>query len=163
MSRAVTVLVATAAALGLLFAYRPATRNLAVPGPAPSATPSPTPSPSAVAANPSPASTPVPTLTPTPHGANGTFTGADVANPYGDVQVRITVVNGRVTDVKALTLPSDRARSELISQYAGPQLRTEAIQAQSAQIDIVSGATFTSEGYAQSLSDALHKAGLGGG
>lgn len=159
MKRAVTTLVGTAAALGLLFAYRPTPRNLAAPHPAPTGTPSSTPS--GAAAAPSPASTPSPS--PTPHGSTGTFTGADVSTPYGDVQVRLIVANGRVTDVKALQLPSDAARSQLISQYAGPQLRSEAIQAQSAQIDVVSGATFTSEAYAQSLSDGLHKAGLGGG
>ncbi len=78
---------------------------------------------------------------------------------YGDVQVQITVTDGKVTNVEALTLPTDRARSARISEMAGPRLRQEALQAQSAQIDVVSGATYTSDGYASSLQGALDKAG----
>jgi uncharacterized protein with FMN-binding domain len=87
-----------------------------------------------------------------------TVDGADVSTQYGDVQVQVTVRSGRITDVKALLLPNDRPRSVEISQQAEPILRTEALQAQSAQIDILSGASFTSEGYAQSLQSALDKA-----
>ena len=71
------------------------------------------------------------------------------------------VSGGRLTDVKALQLPSDRARSAEISQYAGPALRSEAIQAQTANVDIVSGATYTSEAYAESLGAAFQQAHLG--
>jgi uncharacterized protein with FMN-binding domain len=77
------------------------------------------------------------------------------------VQVRITVAGGRLTDVQPVTLPSDRARSAEISQIAGPMLRDEAIQARSAQIDVISGATYTSEAYAQSVEDALRQDHLG--
>jgi uncharacterized protein with FMN-binding domain len=87
-----------------------------------------------------------------------TVDGADVSTQYGDVQVQVTVSSGRITDVRALLLPNDRSRSVEISQQSEPILRTEALQAQSAQIDIVSGASFTSEGYAQSLQSALDKA-----
>ena len=73
----------------------------------------------------------------------------------------MVVSNGRITDVKAVQLPSDRARSAYISQVAGPLLRTEALQAQSAKIDIVSGATYTSVSYAQSLESALQQAHMG--
>jgi len=64
-----------------------------------------------------------------------------------------------MTDVQAMTLPTDRAESAYISQQAGPMLRSEALQAQGSQIDGVSGATFTSEAYAQSLQAALDSAG----
>jgi uncharacterized protein with FMN-binding domain len=57
-------------------------------------------------------------------------------------------------------MPSDRQRSQYISEQAGPYLQQEALQAQNAQIDIVSGATYTSESYAQSLQSALDKAGI---
>lgn len=93
--------------------------------------------------------------------SSGTFTGQDVPNRFGDVQVQVTVANGRITDIKALQLPSDRARSAYISQVAGPLLRNEGLRAQSARIDIVSGATYTSESYAQSMESALQQAHLG--
>jgi uncharacterized protein with FMN-binding domain len=156
MKRAVTVLAATAAGVLWLVTYRVTPHERAVaaappvpasPTPAPDATPSATPSPSGPTATP----------TPRPSAADGRFTGQLVQTRYGDVQVRITVAGGRVTDVQAVTLPNDRARSAEISQVAGPMLRNEAIQARNAQIDIISGATFTSEAYAQSLQDALQQ------
>jgi len=109
------------------------------------------------ATSPSPGAAP----TPTPSGKNGTFSGQPVDAFYGLVQVRVTVSNGRITDVQPLQLPSDRARSTYISQVAGPMLRTEALQAQSARIDVISGATYTSDAYAQSLESALQQANLG--
>ena len=99
--------------------------------------------------------------TPPPSGTSGTFTGQDVPNRFGDVQVQVVVSNGRITDVKAVQLPGDRARSAYISQVSGPLLRTEALQAQSAKIDIVSGATYTSVSYVQSLESALQQAHMG--
>src|SRR4051812_43046185 len=103
----------------------------------------------------------VPSATPgTPAGA-GTFTGALVDTRYGPVQVRVIVSDQKVVDVQAMTLPRDRARSAAISQYSGPILRSEAIQAQSARIDVVSGATYTSVAYARSLDAALKQAHLG--
>src|ERR1043165_9157455 len=76
--------------------------------------------------------------------ASGTFTGTTISTIYGPVQVRITVSGQKVVDIQAMALPRDRARSAAISQYSAPILRTEAITAQSASIDIVSGATYTS-------------------
>jgi uncharacterized protein with FMN-binding domain len=78
---------------------------------------------------------------------------------YGTVQVAVTLQGKRITDVTALQLPSDRSRSRSISQYAAPILRSEALQAQSAQINTVSGASYTSAGYAESLQRALDQAG----
>jgi uncharacterized protein with FMN-binding domain len=90
------------------------------------------------------------------------ITGPVVSNQYGDVQVRITVANGKLTDVEALRLPQDHERSVRISEYSAPQLRLEALDAQSANIDVISGATYTSDSYAQSLQAALDRARLGG-
>jgi uncharacterized protein with FMN-binding domain len=91
--------------------------------------------------------------------ANGTVTGPVVDTQYGPVQVAVTFSNGKITDIAAVQLPSDRMRSAQISQYAEPILRQEALQAQSAQIDLVSGATYTSAGYEQSLQAVLDQAG----
>jgi uncharacterized protein with FMN-binding domain len=82
-----------------------------------------------------------------------------VQTPFGAVQVQVTLQNGRITDVQALQTPGDQRRSQQISQYAVPQLRSEVLQAQGAQVDTISGATYTSEGYAQSLQSALDQAG----
>ncbi|WP_336698760.1 FMN-binding protein [Curtobacterium sp. USHLN213] len=91
--------------------------------------------------------------------ATGTFTGDTTQTRYGPVQVQITVANGTITDVTALQLTNSDGRSVQISQQAAPILRQEALQAQSAQIQSVSGATFTSEGYTTSLQSAIDKAG----
>jgi uncharacterized protein with FMN-binding domain len=89
---------------------------------------------------------------------DGSYTGPDESNRYGDVQVQAVIRNGRLVDVVALQLPQDRARSQQISNFSAPILHDEAIQSQSAQIDGVSGATYTSTGYAQSLQAALDAA-----
>ena len=86
---------------------------------------------------------------------SGTLTGQAVQIPFGTVQVQITMQNGKITDVQALQLPSDQRRSADIGQYAAPQLRSEVLSAQSAQVDTISGATYTSMGYLQSLQSAL--------
>jgi uncharacterized protein with FMN-binding domain len=160
VKRAITVLAATAAGVLWLVTYRvtPQERAVAAAAPPP-ASPTPTPAPDT---GPSTApAAPTPTPTPTPRAADGRFTGQVVPTRYGDVQVRITVAGGRLTDVQPVTLPSDRARSAEISQIAGPMLRDEAVQAHSAQIDVISGATYTSDAYAQSLEDALRQDHLG--
>ncbi len=87
-----------------------------------------------------------------------TVDGPAIGTPYGDVQVRVVLRAGRIVDVQPLVLPSDRSRSRRISDQAGPLLRTEALQAQSANIDLLSGASYTSEGYAESLQGALDAA-----
>jgi uncharacterized protein with FMN-binding domain len=107
-----------------------------------------------------PATTPPSTAAPAaplPSGSS-VVTGPDVPNRYGDVQVQLTLAGGKITDVKALQLPVDRQRSAEISQIAGPMLRTEVLQVQSANIDIISGATYTSQSYAQSVQAALDQA-----
>jgi len=121
----------------------------------------PSPSPSATASSATPSATPSPSPSPSPTALSGTFTGSDFPNRYGDVQVRVVISNGHITDVQAIQLPTDRAESAYISQQAGPWLRSEALQAQSANIDIISGATYTSQSYAQSLESALQQAHMG--
>ena len=89
-----------------------------------------------------------------------TVTGDTVQTRWGPVQVKITVKNGKITDVTAVQYPSDNPRDQEINSNALPQLRSEALAAQSASIDTVSGATYTSDGYRQSLQSALDSAGL---
>lgn len=76
---------------------------------------------------------------------------------YGTVQVRVTLHGSRVVDVTAVQLPSG-GRSSDIAAYAAPRLRAEVLTAQSAQIDVVSGASYTSDGYARSVQSALDAA-----
>ncbi|MFF0267572.1 FMN-binding protein [Kribbella sp. NPDC004536] len=79
---------------------------------------------------------------------------------YGPVQVQITVRGGRIVDAHAVQHPSGDGQTDRINGYAVPQLNHEAIAAQNAHIDTVSGATFTSGGYRQSLQSALDAAHL---
>jgi hypothetical protein len=104
-----------------------------------------------------PPTSPPPTAAPLPAGSK-VVKGQDVPNQYGDVQVQVTIQGGKIVDVAPLLLPVDRQRSAYISQVAGPMLRTEVLQAQSANIDIISGATYTSQSYAQSVQSALDQA-----
>jgi uncharacterized protein with FMN-binding domain len=76
------------------------------------------------------------------------------------VQVQITVKNGRITAVTATEYPSAEPRDQQINAYAIPALNQEALQAGSTNIDLISGATYTSNGYIASLQSALSKAGL---
>ena len=89
-----------------------------------------------------------------------TVTGETAQTRWGPVQVKITVKNGKITDVTAVQSPSDNPRDQEINSYALPELRREVLAAQSASIDTVSGATYTSDGYRQSLQSALDSAGL---
>lgn len=108
---------------------------------------------SAPGATPAPQATATPT--PAPQTADTTVTGPVIPTRYGDVQLQVTLSNGKITDVTPIELPNDRARSAYISSVAAPMLRQEALQAQSAQIDLLSGATYTSEAYAESLQAIL--------
>ena len=77
---------------------------------------------------------------------------------WGTVQVKVVIQNGKITDVPFVQYPNERNRSIMINNYADPQLTSEAIQAQSANVDVVTGATDTSEAFIQSLSAALSQA-----
>jgi uncharacterized protein with FMN-binding domain len=88
----------------------------------------------------------------------GTYTGSVSDAQWGYVQVQVTIQQGKITALQFLQYPHDRERSVIINQYADPQLITEAIQAQSAQVDAITGATDTSLAFTQSLGDALAQA-----
>ena len=96
-----------------------------------------------------------------PATASGTVDGPTVGTRYGPVQVEVTIKNGQITDVTALQLPSG-GRSGQISRAVEPMLSSEVLSAQSANIDGVSGATYTSDAYARSLQAALDDAGYTG-
>lgn len=91
--------------------------------------------------------------------ANETLTGSVFSSRYGNTQVQVTISAGTITGVTAVQLPVG-GRSGAISAYVEPILSSEALQAQSANIDIVSGATYTSEAYARSLQSALDQAAV---
>lgn len=140
MNRAVATTTATVAGLFLMLALKPhqtSTAAAAPPaGPAPSASPSAVPSPR------------------DRDGTSGTFTGDTIDTRRGPVQVRVTLAKGRLTKIAVLKGRHD----EGAGAHAVPRLTQEALAAQSAEIDAVSGATFTSQGYISSLQSALDRA-----
>ncbi|MEA2340798.1 MAG: hypothetical protein QOG11_875 [Solirubrobacteraceae bacterium] len=89
-----------------------------------------------------------------------TATGDAIATRYGNAQVRVTVSGGKITKIEAVQLQGDQPRSVEISSSAEPYLRQSALTKQSAAIDAVSGATFTSASYEASLQSALDKLGF---
>lgn len=89
---------------------------------------------------------------------DGTYTGSTADAFYGTMQVQATIQNGKLTDVQFLQYPIDRDESNQINQQAMPMLKQEAIQAQSATVAIVSGATDSSQAFMQSLASALSQA-----
>jgi len=157
LRRIVPVIAATAGSLALLanFHTSPGGGSV-VAGTGPQATTTPT-----TDAPPRSTSTSPPvtgSAPPTTAAGRRNIDGPVVANRYGDVQVRVVLVGHQIVDLQALKLPSDRSRSVSISNEAGPLLRREALQAQSAQIHLVSGASYTSESYVESLQGALDHA-----
>ena len=96
------------------------------------------------------------TTTAPPTGKN--FDGKLVRTKYGPVQVRITVAGGKITDIVLVAVPGANARTDQINEAALPTLRAHALSAQSADVDTVSGATATSDGYRKSLQAAIDKA-----
>lgn len=89
---------------------------------------------------------------------DGTYTGDSVDAFYGYIQVKAVVSGGKLTDVIFLKYPNDRDRSIFINQQAMPYLKQEAIQSQGAMVNIVSGATDSSEAFIKSLSTAIAQA-----
>ncbi|MGI8879354.1 MAG: FMN-binding protein [Jatrophihabitans sp.] len=96
-----------------------------------------------------------------PTSTASSFTGSAVQTRYGTVQVKITVAEKKITGVAFVQLTAFDDRSRQINSDAAPILLQETLTAQSAQIDSVSGASYTSQGYQQSLQSALDRAGLG--
>ena len=89
-----------------------------------------------------------------------TYSGDAVSTRFGNVQVEITVENGKITDSKVLQVPWNDHKDQEINSYAVPILNQEAVDQQSADIDMVSGATYTSNGYIGSLQSAIDQANL---
>lgn len=89
---------------------------------------------------------------------NGTYTGSVADAFYGNLQVQAVISGGRITDVIFLQYPNDNSTSQYVNSQADPMLKQEAIQAQSAQVDIISGASASSQAFRQSLADALAQA-----
>jgi len=175
MRRVVLALLLTAVGLGLLLSFK-SRSTTAVGGSAlgseaaPAATSaatsaSPTASASAPTTStsaPTPTSTHTPTPTPTTKSGakNGTFTGTAESTQFGNVQVQAVISGGKLTNVIVLQVPDRGGYEDQIVQIAVPELKSEALSAQSANIDVISGATYTSQGYAESLQSALDQAGL---
>ena len=168
MRRVILAICATAAGLVLLLSFKTHTQSGA-PGATPAAAlGSPAPGASGGRATPaaagsSPAAGPASRVASPPAPGSGTaktVTGAAWPTIYGPVQVQVTVKAGKVTAVQAVEYPQDTPRDYQINSFAVPQLNSEALAAGSANIDAVSGATYTSQGYISSLQSALDKAGL---
>lgn len=92
--------------------------------------------------------------------AGRTLDGQAVETPYGIVQVQVSVSGTKITNAKFLQLTAYDGQSEQINQYAAPILLQETLKAQNANIDTVSGASYTTAGYVQSLQSALDQAGI---
>jgi uncharacterized protein with FMN-binding domain len=129
MRRIILWLVGTVVTVVLLFSYRTSTSS-------------------------SPAASSLTTTAPPGAG----FDGKLVQTRYGAVQVRIIVAHGRITEIVLLTAPGGSERTDQITKTALPELRNRALAAQSADIDTVSGATCSSDGYRESLQAAIDKA-----
>jgi uncharacterized protein with FMN-binding domain len=149
-------LMSTIAALVLLFSYRTSTGGGATATTAGSAT-------SGVTTSGSSAGSATSGSTSGSGSSSGgtTYTGSVAQTRWGPVQVAITVANGKITSVSVPTYPTGNSRDEEINSYALPILKQETLDAQSANIDTVSGATVTSDGYLQSLQSAVDSAHLG--
>ena len=126
--------------------------------PAPTLLPTdtPTPVPSSSSANPPPTATP----TPKPRGQykDGSYTGSVQDAFYGNIQVQAVISSGKISNVNFLQFPNDNRTSQYINSQADPMLAQEAIQKQSANVDIVSGASASSQAFQASLADALSQA-----
>lgn len=151
MKKIVYGILATLSGLVLLFSYRTSLGEAVPTAERP------------VQAAPTPVTSPRATTTPsasaaTPGFSDGTFTGAAVNTRYGPVQVQITVTGGKIVDAQAVAYPTDNSKDRQINERAVPQLVSETLDAQSADIHLVSGATYTSQGYLGSLQSAIDQA-----
>ncbi|MEU9818523.1 FMN-binding protein [Pseudonocardia alni] len=146
MRRIVVAVMATLSAVTLLFGYRTSTSG---PDTTAAAAPS--------VRSPGTTATTGGTAT----GSGPTTVPGDAAQTrYGPVQVQVSVSGGRITAVDVLQYPDSSGKDQRINSQAIPQLVDETLSAQSSRIDMVSGATYTSEGYVTSLQSALDRAGL---
>jgi uncharacterized protein with FMN-binding domain len=122
------------------------------------AQPTPQPAPAKPRATPAPSATAITANVSQGQYKNGTYTGPTVNAFYGLVQVKVSIQNGKITNVQFVQYPNDRRTSVRINSVAVPYLQSEALQAQSANVDIISGATLTSEAFMESLQSALDNA-----
>jgi uncharacterized protein with FMN-binding domain len=106
-----------------------------------------------------PNTTPATTVPPTAATAERTYTGQDIQYVYGDIVVSVTMHGGKIVNVSVPQNNAIDGRSQTINSYAVPILEQETVAAQGVNIDVVSGATFTSNAFAQSLQSALSQAG----
>jgi uncharacterized protein with FMN-binding domain len=169
MRRAIIVLGTSAAGLAALLSYK--THSLAAADPAPSAPAasagpaqpvasgagSSSASPAAGKADPQTGATP--NAGASSQAATRTVTGTTANTQYGPMQVQLTLAGAKITKVTVLQRTDDGAESDEIDSNAIPRLTSETLAAQSARIDAVSGASYTSSGYIQSLQSALDQAG----
>ncbi len=168
MKRIVLAAISTLAALIALFSYPTSTGHSAstasesvsgarvvTGGPTASSTAE-----STTGQGPDPATTGGTTSASTSAVATTTVNGATEMTRYGAVQVEVVITNGTITDVIALQYPTAGREDQQINSRAIPQLRSQVLAAQSAKIDGVSGATFTTDGYISSLQSALDAAGV---
>lgn len=176
MKRIVYGLLATLSGVVLLFSYRTSleavmpvaaddtagTTSSTTTVPAPSSTSSSSADASGTTGTSTPSASPSPSTTTTQQNtsglADGTYTGDAVRTRYGNVQVQITISGGVITDVQVPQYPSSNREDQQINARALPVLISETTSAQSASIRMVSGATYTSQGYTQSLQSALDQA-----
>ncbi|WP_425953433.1 FMN-binding protein [Xylanimonas sp. McL0601] len=175
MKRIATWVFATVGGIVLLFSYKTSTEVVSATSlpPTPTAqagnaqttpppaqgSPSPTPtqqkSPAGTPAQPAPVNTPA---QPASGLKDGTYTGTRQDTPYGPVRVSVTISGGKVTAATATDYPNTSRRDLAINNYAIPQLQSESAGTTNGQIDMVSGATYTSNGYIGSLQDAIDQA-----
>src|SRR3954447_6470009 len=161
MKKIVMWLMSTLTVLVLLFGYNTSTSstvaaaggNTSASTPYSSSTTAPTTGSSSSSSSSSAAST-------TGSATSGTLTGTVADTRWGPVQVQITVADGSITDVAVVQYPHSNGKDQDINARALPILIQETLKAQSASIDMVSGATYTSDGYVTSLQSALDQAGL---
>ena len=147
MRRITMWFLSTVAAVVLLFSYRTSTMGAGAP-----------------AVRSSPAAPASDTTASAAAGDSGTtvVNGSVAQTRWGPVQVQVHIAGGRITDVKALRVPSGNRRDQEINSYAVPQLRAEVLAAQRVDVDTISGATVTSDGYLESLQAALDAAHFNG-
>jgi uncharacterized protein with FMN-binding domain len=150
MKRAPIILAATAAGLGATLGFSPHSKAPTAVAVTTTSAPSTASSSSSSSSSKSSAKTASTTKT---------VTGDAISTRYGNVQLKVTVSGGKITNVEAVQLPSSDPKSAEISNYAAPQLQQSALTKQSANVDVVSGATYTSDGYKTALQSALDKAG----
>jgi uncharacterized protein with FMN-binding domain len=160
MKRIVMFFMSTVTAIVLLFGYHTSTSSKAVGGQTSIAAPAAATTASSASGSSGRTSETTSTTTAAATSAASTVTGDVAQTRWGPVQVQLSVQGGKITNVTLVQYPNGNDRDQEINATALPILVQETVSAQSAKIDMVSGATVTSDGYVSSLQSALDKAGL---